>query len=72
MRETMFFYEIIGISFESYFELLINGYMVMSFPIRTAVGEWISFFLGIHATIIAVVVMPILFITIVFLDTKKI
>ena len=46
MRETMFFYEIIGISFESYFELLINGYMVMSFPIRTAVGEWISFFLG--------------------------
>ena len=68
----MFFYEIIGISFESYFELLINGYMVMSYPIRTAVGEWISFFLGIHSTIIAVVVMPILFITIVFLDTKNI
>ena len=64
----MFFSEIIGLSIEPYFELLINGYMVIFFPIRTAVGEWISFFLGIHATIVAVVILPILLIIIIYLD----
>ena len=67
----MFFNEIIGLSIEPYFEFLINGYMVMSYPIRTAVGEWISLLLGIYATIVGVFILPILLITIVYLDRKN-
>ena len=66
----MFFSEIIGLSIESYFELLINGYMVISYPVRTAVGEWISLFLGIHVTIITIIILPFLLLTIVYFERK--
>ena len=71
MKKTLFFKEIIGLSIESYFEFLIYGYMIISYPIRTTVGEWFSLFLGVNSAIFLIIIFPILFIYLMYLEKKN-